>query len=312
MRLVFMGTPDFAVGCLESLIAAGHEVVAVYSQPDKPVGRKREIFPTPVKQCAMEHGIEVRQPATLRDGLQTELLAELKPDAVVVVAYGKLIPADMLEVAPLGFINVHASLLPKYRGAAPIQWSVVNGDRQTGVTTMLLNEGMDTGDILEQSVTAIGENETAGKLFERLSKLGAELIVSTLEKLERGELVPKKQDEAQATLAPIINKEMALLDFSQSAKSLFCLVRGFNPWPIAYTILDGKRLKVFSAKVAGSTSAAAGAVTCSERRLCVACGDGKELELLDVQLEGSKMMRAADLLKGRAIPLGKVLGSYEI
>ena len=309
MRLVFMGTPDFAVGCLEALIKAGHDVVAVYSQPDKPVGRKREILPTPVKQCALAHGIEVRQPTTLRNAGETEALRALAPDAVVVVAYGKLIPADMLKVAPLGFINVHASLLPKYRGAAPIQWAVVNGEKETGVTTMLLNEGMDTGDMLERAVTPIGENETAGELFERLSVLGAELILSTLEKLEKGEIAPEKQDEAQATLAPIISKEMALLDFAQSAESLSNLVRGFNPWPIAYTILEGKRLKVYSARVGSTASAPAGTVTKSERTLCVACGDGMELELLDIQLEGSKRMPASEWLKGRAVEKETVLGA---
>lgn len=309
MRLVFMGTPDFAVGCLEALIKAGHDVAAVYSQPDKPVGRKREILPTPVKQCALAHGIEVRQPTTLRNAEETEALRALTPEAVVVVAYGKLIPADMLKVAPLGFINVHASLLPKYRGAAPIQWAVVNGEKETGVTTMLLNEGMDTGDMLERAVTPIGETETAGELFERLSVLGAELILSTLEKLAKGELTPEKQDEAQATLAPIISKEMALLDFAQSAESLSNLVRGFNPWPIAYTILEGKRLKVYSARVGSTTSAPAGTVTKSERTLCVACGDGMELELLDIQLEGSKRMPASEWLKGRAVEKGTVLGA---
>lgn len=309
MRLVFMGTPDFAVGCLEALIKAGHDVVAVYSQPDKPVGRKREVLPTPVKQCALAHGIEVRQPTTLRNAEETEALRALTPEAVVVVAYGKLIPADMLKVAPLGFINVHASLLPKYRGAAPIQWAVVNGEKETGVTTMLLNEGMDTGDMLERAVTPIGETETAGELFERLSVLGAELILSTLEKLEKGELTPEKQDEAQATLAPIISKEMALLDFAQSAESLSNLVRGFNPWPIAYTILEGKRLKVYSARVGSTASAPAGTVTKSERSLCVACGDGMELELLDIQLEGSKRMPASEWLKGRAVVKGTVLGA---
>lgn len=309
MRLVFMGTPDFAVGCLEALIKADHDVAAVYSQPDKPVGRKREVLPTPVKECALSYGIEVRQPVSLRNAEETEALRALAPEAVVVVAYGKLIPADMLKVAPLGFINVHGSLLPKYRGAAPIQWAVVNGEKETGVTTMLLNEGMDTGDMLERAVTPIGENETAGELFERLSVLGAELIVSTLEKLEKGEIAPEKQDEAQATLAPIISKEMALLDFAQSAESLSNLVRGFNPWPIAYTILEGKRLKVYSARVGSTASAPAGTVTKSERSLCVACGDGMELELLDIQLEGSKRMPASEWLKGRAVEKGTVLGA---
>lgn len=310
MRLVFMGTPDFAVPCLESLIAAGHEIAAVYSQPDKPVGRKREVVPTPVKRCALAHGLSVCQPETLRDPEQTERLRQLRPDAAVVVAYGKLIPADMLAVPPLGFINVHASLLPKYRGAAPIQWAVVNGEQRTGVTTMLLNEGMDTGDLLETAATPIGEEETAGQLFERLSVMGAALIVSTLDKWKKGTLTPIQQDESKATLAPIIKKEMAVLDFSQPADSLACRVRGFNPWPVAYTVLDGKRLKVFAAAVGGKTSAPAGTVTRSDTALCVACGDGRELVLTDIQLEGAKRMPSADWLKGRAIAPGTLLGVH--
>lgn len=309
MRLVFMGTPDFAVGCLESLIQAGHEIVAVYSQPDKPVGRKREIFPTPVKQCALKHNIKVLQPNSLRTEEQLEIMKELAPEAVVVVAYGKLIPANMLELAPLGFINVHASLLPKYRGAAPIQWSIVNGDKETGVTTMLLNEGMDTGDILEMVSTPIGEKETAGELFDRLSALGARLIVSTLSKLEKGELVSVKQDESKATLAPIISKEMALIDFTKSAEKIDCLIRGFSPWPVAYTILDGKRLKVYSATVGGACTQAAGTVVSTADGITVACGDSTSIIFDDVQLEGSKRMSAKEMLKGRPIKTGTILGS---
>ncbi len=309
MRLVFMGTPDFAVGCLESLIQSGHEIVAVYSQPDKPVGRKREIFPTPVKQCALKHNIKVLQPNSLRTEEELETFKALAPEAVVVVAYGKLIPANMLKLAPLGFINVHASLLPKYRGAAPIQWSIVNGDKETGVTTMLLNEGMDTGDILESVSTPIGEKETAGELFDRLSELGAKLIVSTLSKLEKGELSSVKQDESKATLAPIISKEMALIDFSKSAKSIDCLVRGFSPWPVAYTMLDGKRLKVYSATVGSACAQEAGTVVSTIEGITIACGDSTSITLDDVQLEGSKRMKAKEMLKGRPIKVGTVLGS---
>ena len=310
MRLVFMGTPDFAVPCLEALIGAGHDVAAVYSQPDKPVGRKREIFPTPVKKCALEHGIEVCQPASLRTAEELERMRAFAPEAVVVVAYGKLIPADMLKVAPLGFVNVHASLLPKYRGAAPIQWAVVNGDRVTGVTTMLLNEGMDTGDILEVAETEIGANETAGELFERLSRLGAQLIVSTVDKLGKGELAPIKQNECEATAAPIITKETALMDFSLPAERICCAVRGFSPWPVAYTLLSGRRLKVYAAlpcAFSGAANAENGEVVCADGRLIVRC-EGGFVELTDVQLEGSSRMPAADMLKGRAVKKGDILG----
>ena len=310
MRLVFMGTPDFAVPCLEALIGAGHDVAAVYSQPDKPVGRKREIFPTPVKKCALEHGIEVCQPASLRTAEELERMRAFAPEAVVVVAYGKLIPADMLKVAPLGFVNVHASLLPKYRGAAPIQWAVVNGDKVTGVTTMLLNEGMDTGDILEVAETEIGADETAGELFERLSRLGAQLIVSTVDKLGKGELAPIKQNECEATAAPIITKETALMDFSLPAERICSAVRGFSPWPVAYTLLSGRRLKVYAAlpcAFSGAASAENGEVVCADGRLIVRCANGF-VELTDVQLEGSRRMPAADMLKGRAVKKGDILG----
>lgn len=309
MRLVFMGTPDFAVPCLEAVLSAGHEVAAVYSQPDKPVGRKQEIRPTPVKACALAHGLEVRQPASLRSPEEVERLRETAPDCVVVVAYGKLIPADMLALPPKGFLNVHGSLLPRYRGAAPIQWAVINGDTVTGVTTMLLDEGMDTGAILEKAETPIGAEETSGELFDRLSVLGAKLLVSTLEKWERGDLTPLPQDESLATHAPILKKEMARLDFSRSAQSLCCSVRGFSPWPVAYTTLEGKRLKIYSAAVGGATSAPVGALLQQGETLAVACGDGRTLELRELQLEGGRRMTAAEWLKGRPVVPGTTLGN---
>ena len=300
MRLVFMGTPDFAVPCLEALINAGHEIAAVYSQPDKPVGRKQITEPTPVKQCAQKHGITVYQPQSLRSEEQTELFRSLAPQAVAVVAYGKLIPADILRIAPLGFINVHGSLLPKYRGAAPIQWAVVNGERQTGVTTMLLNEGMDTGDILESASTDIGENETAGELFDRLSDMGAQLLVSTLDKLSAGALTPTPQQESEATTAPIIRKEMAVINFERTAREICNAVRGFNPWPIAYTMYKGKRFKIYSARPADGINADISQIRIEKNRLYIGCADAS-VEILEAQLEGGKRLTAAQLIGGRLV-----------
>ena len=260
MKIVFMGTPDFAVPCLKALIDAGHEIVGVFTQPDKPVGRKQILTPPPVKQTAIENGLTVYQPNSVRSDEAISLMRDLAPDCVVVVAYGKIIPAEMLKIAPLGFVNVHGSLLPKYRGAAPIQWAVIDGEEVTGITTMQMDEGLDTGDMLEQVSTKIGENETAGELFGRLSVMGAELIVSTLKKLEEGSIIPVNQDDSQSNYAKIISKEMAKINFSKSADEIFNLIRGFNPWPVAYTIIDSKRLKVFAAEKIGDINGKPGEV----------------------------------------------------
>ena len=308
MKLVFMGTPDFAVPCLKALIDAGHELVGVFTQPDKPVGRKQVLTPPPVKQTAIENGLTVYQPNSVRTDEAISLMRDLAPDCVVVVAYGKIIPAEMLKTAPLGFVNVHGSLLPKYRGAAPIQWAVIDGEEVTGITTMQMDEGLDTGDMLEQVSTKIGENETAGELFDRLSVMGAELIVSTLKKLEDGSITPVKQDDSQSNYAKIISKEMAKIDFSKSADEIFNLIRGFNPWPVAYTIIDSKRLKVFTAEKIGKINGKPGEVISVDGGLSVCFGDGKGLKFTDVQLEGAKRMSASDLLKGRAIEIGTVIG----
>ncbi len=302
-----MGTPDFAVPCLRALIAAGHEIVAVYSQPDKPVGRKQILEPTAVKACALENNIPVYQPASLRNEEQLRLMKSHAPEAVVVVAYGKLIPADMLAVAPLGYVNVHGSILPKYRGAAPIQWAVVNGDKQTGVTTMLLGEGMDTGDILEVATTKIDENETSGELFCRLSQMGAELIVSTMDKLSRGELTPIPQNEAEATVAPIIRKEMAIVDFGKTADEICAAVRGFNPWPIAYTMYGEKRFKLYSAKPCVGKQVEKAQIKIEKNRLYFGC-EGGAVEIIEAQLEGGKRLSAAQLISGRLLADGDKLG----
>lgn len=308
MKLVFMGTPDFAVPCLEELINAGHEIIGVFTQPDKPVGRKRVMTPPPVKVCAEKSGITVYQPDSVRTEEALSLMKELNPDCVVVVAYGKIIPSEMLKLPKFGFVNVHGSLLPKYRGAAPIQWSIIDGETKTGVTTMQMDDGIDTGDMLEVSETEIGENETAGELFDRLAEMGGKLIVSTLSKLEKGELTPIPQDHEKSNYAKIISKEMALIDFNMSAENVFNLIRGFNPWPIAYTIIGDKRLKVFAAEKIGSVNGKAGEVVSSDGTLTVAFGDGNGLKFTDVQLEGSKRMSATEMLKGRPIGKGTVLG----
>lgn len=309
MKLVFMGTPDFAVPCLEELIKAGHEIVGVFTQPDKPVGRKRVMTPPPVKVCAEKNGITVYQPDSVRTEEALSLMKELNPDCVVVVAYGKIIPSDMLKLPKFGFVNVHGSLLPKYRGAAPIQWSIIDGEKKTGVTTMQMDDGIDTGDMLEVSETEIGENETAGELFDRLAEMGGKLIVSSLSKLEKGELTPIPQDHEKSNYAKIISKEMALIDFNMSAENVFNLIRGFNPWPIAYTIIGDKRLKVFAAEKIGSVNGKAGEVVSSDGTLTVAFGDGNGLRFTDVQLEGSKRMSATEMLKGRPIEKGTILGA---
>lgn len=309
MKLVFMGTPDYAVNTLEALISAGHNVAAVFAQPDKPVGRKHIITALPVKVCAQSHGITVYQPNTLRDGKAEEILKEIAPDVIVVVAYGKILPKEILEIPKYGCVNGHASLLPKYRGASPIQWCIVCGEKETGVTAMLMDEGMDTGDILKTVETEIGAEETAEELFERLSGITAELLVNTLADLEKGNITPQKQDEEKASYAPIIKKEMAQLDFkNMTATEIHNAVRGYYSWPCAYFFLEGKRVKVIKAAVAENTNSKAGTVIKSDDSLVIACKDGTSVELVTVQPEGSKPMTAKQMLCGRPIAQGTVIG----
>ena len=309
MKLVFMGTPDYAVNTLEALIAAGHNVAAVFAQPDKPVGRKHIITAPPVKVCAENHGITVYQPNTLRDGKAEEILREIAPDAIVVVAYGKILPKEILNIPKYGCVNGHASLLPKYRGASPIQWCIVCGESRTGVTAMKMDEGMDTGDILKTVKTEIGTEETAEELFDRLSVITAELLVNTLSDLEKGNITPIKQDEEKASYAPIIKKEMALLDFeNKTAEEIHNAVRGYYSWPCAYFFLENKRVKVIKAAAAGNTDARAGTVIKSTDSLVIACKDGTAVELVTVQPEGSKPMTAKQMLCGRPIATGTVIG----
>ncbi len=306
LRIVFMGTPDFAVAILQRLIDTGRNVVGVFSQPDKPVGRKQIIAPTPVKALALEHNIPVYQPAKLRDGEALAILQQLKPDLTVVAAYGKILPKDILDVAPLGNVNVHGSLLPKYRGAAPIQWSVLNGDKVTGVTTMYMAEGMDTGDMILKLETEIGENETSGELFDRLAALGADSIEKTLELFDNDEVTRTVQVEEEATYAPMLKKEMAEIDFTKSADEIHNLVRGMNPWPIAYTYFEGKTLKIHgSAKVDGFSGKAGELL--DEKRFIVGCGEGA-IEFINVQPEGKNKMSGGDFIRGRRLQKGDSFG----
>lgn len=308
MKILFMGTPEFAVPTLKALYDAGHEIVGVYTQTDKAVGRKQIMTPPPVKVCATELGIPVFQPNTLKDGEAESNIRALSPDVIVTVAYGKILPESILNIPKYGCVNGHASLLPRHRGASPIQWAIVSGDTKTGITTMYMAKGIDTGDMLLRCETDIGENETAGELHDRLSQMGASLMVETLEKLEKGEILPEKQDDSLSTYAPIINKEMGFLTFDKTAEEINNLIRGFNPWPAAYFMLDGKRIKVFASKVGGNTDKPAATVISSDGELTVACADGTSLILTEIQPEGSKRMSAKDYLTGHPVTVGRVVG----
>ena len=306
MRIVFMGTPDFAVPSLQALIDAGHDVCAVYTQPDKPQGRKQILTAPPVKTLALEHDIPVFQPNTLKNEDEQARLRELAPEVIIVVAYGKLLPKAVLDIPPHGCINVHGSLLPRWRGAAPIQWAVIAGDETAGVTTMQMAEGLDTGDMLLTYETKVGEKETAGELFDRLAQSGAELLTQTLVKLD--EIEPRPQDDAQSCYAHMLDKQMAVIDWSKSAHEIDCLIRGLNPWPIALTTLSGERLKVFAAeKAAGNGEPGTVLEADPKKGLTVACGEGA-LRLTEIQLVGGKRMKATDFLRGHAIEVGTKLG----
>lgn len=306
MRIVFMGTPDFAVPSLQALIDAGHDVCAVYTQPDKPQGRKQILTAPPVKTLALEHDIPVFQPNTLKNEDEQARLRELAPEVIIVVAYGKLLPKAVLDIPPHGCINVHGSLLPRWRGAAPIQWAVIAGDEMAGVTTMQMAEGLDTGDMLLTYETKVGEKETAGELFDRLAQSGAELLTKTLVKLD--EITPRPQDDAQSCYAHMLDKQMAVIDWSRSAHEIDCLIRGLNPWPIALTTLSGERLKVFAAeKAAGNGEPGTVLEADPKKGLTVACGEGA-LKLIEIQLVGGKRMKATDFLRGHVIEVGTKLG----
>ena len=299
MKLVFMGTPQFAVPILQRLLEDGHEVAAVYTQPDKPVGRGLKRMPPPVKALAMERGLPVRQPTKLRDGAVAAEIKELAPDLAIVVAYGRILPPDILAAPRLGCINLHASLLPRYRGAAPVQWSILRGEAETGVTSMFMAEGLDTGDIILQQKTPIGPDESAPALLERLAPLGAECIAQTLQLFSRGAVTRTPQREEDATLAPILQKEMGALDFTRPARELHNQVRGLAGWPAAYTHVNGKLLKVHESRLL-ELSGRPGEVLAAPGKLAIACGEGA-LELVSVQPEGKGRMPGAAFMNGYRI-----------
>lgn len=319
MKVLFMGTPDFAVSILEAVISSAHEVIAVVTQEDKPKGRSDKLIPPPVKECALKHGIPVLQPHRIKDAQAVSMLREYDADIYVVAAYGQILSKEILDIPRYGCINTHASLLPKYRGAAPIQWAIVDGEKETGVTIMQMDEGLDTGDILYVKKVDITNADTGESLFDKLAKAGGSLIIEALDRIEAGDITPTKQNDAEATYAKILKKNMGELDFTKNAKDLERLIRGFTPWPGTYTYLRGKVLKVIKAdalkwdelkaKAPGADrDAAAGCIvhTCSEG-IYVAASDGY-LKITELQLEGRKRMGAGDFLMGNKLETGEKLG----
>lgn len=308
MKIIYMGTPDFAVPALKSLASSEHEVCAVFTQPDKPRGRKMVLTPPDVKVCAQSLDIPVYQPESMKNGDALEIINKYNPDVIVVAAYGKILPKAVLDAPKFGCVNIHGSLLPKYRGAAPIQQSVLNGDKVTGITTMLMDVGLDTGDILLTEETEIGENETSGELFDRLAELGGKLILKTLSALEKGEITPKKQDESLATHTSKIDKSLCPIDFSKSAFEVHNKVRGLNPWPVATTKICGKNVKVYSTRICPKSGTNGEVI--STKPLVVGCGD-KSVEILELQPEGKKRMTADAFLAGHKLEIGDIIGQED-
>lgn len=313
MHLVFLGTPEFAVPTLESVVAAGHEVLLVVTQPDRPRGRDKHTAAPPVKEAAVRLGLPVYQPERVRRPEAVERLRELRPDAMVVVGYGQIIPQSIIDIPRFGIVNVHASLLPKYRGAGPIQWAIINGETRTGVTTMRIDAGLDTGDMLLKAETPIGPDETAIELGARLARMGADLLVETLPGLERGILTPQKQDPEQATLAPMLKKEDGRIDWSQPAQVIHNRVRGLQPWPGAFTTFRGQAFHIWRTRVVAqgddATRKKPGSIAL--KPLTVACGSGA-LELLEVQLEGRRRAPARDFVNGSRLTENDILGEQQI
>lgn len=305
MKILFMGTPDFAVPSLEALVAAGHQVVGVFSQPDKPKNRGMKLLPTPVKVCAQAHDIPVFQPTKLRDGTALETIRQLAPDLIVVAAYGRILPQEILDAPPLGCINVHSSLLPKYRGSAPIHWAILNGDQETGVTIMHMALALDAGDIIAQKTTPIDPDETVETLHDRLAQLGAELLVETVARIADGTATRTPQEESQVTLAPMLSRALSPMDWTRPARALHDQVRGLIPWPAAVTELNGTRCKIFATTVLQETTGKApGSILAADKKgLKVACGEGTVLQIDQLQADGGKRMAAADYLRGHPIPV---------
>ena len=308
MRLIFLGTPEFAVPTLRAVVASGPRVLEVITPPDRPSGRGQQLSASPVKRAAQELGLPVHQPERVKSPEVVARLAALKPDAMVVVGYGQIIPQAIIDIPPHGIINVHASLLPRYRGAAPVQWAIARGETVTGVSTMRIDAGLDTGDILLQRRTPIGADETAIELSERLAAMGAGLLVETLEGLERGSLVPVRQDASEATYAPLLKKEDGRVDWSRPAPEIHNRVRGLAPWPGCYTWLRGSLLHIWRTRVGEPLAGAPGALRISQGRLWAVCGQGSSLELLELQLEGRKRVAAGAFLSGQRLSENEVVG----
>ncbi|MBR5596152.1 MAG: methionyl-tRNA formyltransferase [Lachnospiraceae bacterium] len=309
MKIVFMGTPDFAVGALEALVEAGHEVVAVVTQPDKPKGRGKELQQTPVKVCALKHNIEVFQPIKIKTPEAVEVLRGYKAELFVVAAFGQILSKEILEMPKYGCVNIHASLLPKYRGAAPIQWAILDGEKETGVTIMQMNEGLDTGDMLTKVVVPIEDCDTGESLFDKLAQAGAKLMVETIPQIEAGTITPVPQEDAFSTYAKMIKKEMGYINWKKEAVVLERLVRGMNSWPSAYTYMAGKTLKVWEASVESGENKAEPGTVVEVTKNSIKVQTGKDILVLkQIQLEGKKRMDVGAFLLGYKVEVGTVLG----
>ncbi len=310
MKVIFMGTPDFAVGTLEAILAAGHEVELVVTQPDRPKGRSGRLQPSPVKECALCHALAVYQPQRIREEESMEYLCTFRPDIIVVAAFGQILPQRILELPRYCCMNIHASLLPKYRGASPIQWAVLNGDPISGVTAMRMDAGLDTGDIMAQTQVTLAPDETAGSLFDRLAEAGAQLAVDTMARLEADTITYTAQDAALATHTAMISKELGLINWARPAAEIERLVRGLNPWPSAYTYYNGRNFKIWKARVANEISdAQPGMVIRADKNGFIVQTGAGALELLEVQLEGRKRMEAGAFLRGNSVETGVLLVS---
>ena len=309
MKIVFMGTPDFAVPALEALIEAGHEITAVVTQPDRPKGRGKELAISPVKECALKHGLKIMQPEKIKDEAAVSQLKQIDADVYVVAAFGQILSQEILDIPRLGCVNIHASLLPKYRGAAPIQQAIIEGEKSTGITIMQMNAGMDTGDILATASIPIGEEDTAGTMFDKLSALGGELVTQTLPRLEAGEITPVPQDNALSTKCGKITKEMGHINWNMSSAKIRSLVQAMNPWPSSFTGVSGKILKIWRARALNEPAKGApGTVSeVTKDSFLVNTGNG-QLEVLEVQLEGKKRMKTADFLLGYELKAGDSIG----
>ena len=302
MRVVFMGTPDFAAASLRALYGAGYDIAAVISRPDSPKNRGMKLTPSPVKQAAMELGLPVYTPTKIKSEETAELLRSFNADVFAVVAFGRLLPQSILTMPPMGCVNVHGSLLPQYRGAAPVQWSVLNGDKVGGVTTMLLDEGMDTGAMLMSRSVEIGEYETFGELYERLAGVGAELLLETLSGLAAGTVIPTPQDEARASYAPPVTKDMCPVDWNDDSIDIINKIRGLNPSPAASADICGVRFKLFAARRGGDSALEPGSIVCADKNgIEIACGGGKTIVITELQAAGGKRMHAADYLRGHPL-----------